>query len=80
MPRYLNVNLVHTLEHASVVCCVKFSADGRYLAAGCNRKTYIYDVKTAQQIRYVYVSHHFVQLGLDNLHKIAFYLYLDIPN
>ncbi|KAG2225136.1 hypothetical protein INT45_011819 [Circinella minor] len=49
--RYLNVNLVHTLDHASVVCCVKFSADGRYLAAGCNRKTYIYDVKTAQQIR-----------------------------
>ncbi|KAI8149839.1 WD40-repeat-containing domain protein [Fennellomyces sp. T-0311] len=50
VPRYLNVNLVHTLDHASVVCCVKFSADGQYLAAGCNRKTFIYDVKTAQQI------------------------------
>lgn len=46
-PRYLKVDLLHTLEHRSVVCCVKFSADGRWLAAGCNRATYIYDVATA---------------------------------
>ncbi|KAI8388010.1 WD40-repeat-containing domain protein [Radiomyces spectabilis] len=48
--RYLKVDLQHTLEHGSVVCCVKFSADGRYLAAGCNRSTFIYDVATAQRI------------------------------
>lgn len=46
----LNVRLVHTLEQPSVVCCVKFSADGRYLAAGCNRITYIYEVSTAREI------------------------------
>lgn len=49
-PRQLKVDLVHTLEHPSVVCCVKFSADGRYLAAGCNRATFIYDVATSQRV------------------------------
>lgn len=49
-PRLLKVDLVHTLEHPSVVCCVKFSADGRYLAAGCNRATFIYDVATSQRV------------------------------
>lgn len=49
-PRLLKVDLLHTLDQNSVVCCVKFSADGRYLAAGCNRATYIYDVATSQRV------------------------------
>jgi glucose repression regulatory protein TUP1 len=48
--RQLKVDLVHTLDHQSVVCCVKFSADGRFLAAGCNRATFIYDVVTSQRV------------------------------
>ncbi|OAX40179.1 WD40 repeat-like protein [Rhizopogon vinicolor AM-OR11-026] len=44
--RVLDVSLMHTLMHESVVCCVRFSADGKYLATGCNRTTQIYDVKT----------------------------------
>ncbi|KAF8155497.1 WD40-repeat-containing domain protein [Crassisporium funariophilum] len=40
----LDVNLVHTFVHATVVCCVQFSADGRYLATGCNRTAQIFDV------------------------------------
>ncbi|KAI9316074.1 WD40-repeat-containing domain protein [Dichotomocladium elegans] len=47
-PRYLKVELMQNLDHPSVVCCVKFSADGRWLAAGCNRVTYIYDAMTGQ--------------------------------
>ncbi|KIM91688.1 hypothetical protein PILCRDRAFT_57890 [Piloderma croceum F 1598] len=42
----LDVNLTHTLMHESVVCCVRFSADGKYLATGCNRSAQIYDTKT----------------------------------
>ncbi|KAF9442429.1 WD40 repeat-like protein [Macrolepiota fuliginosa MF-IS2] len=48
--RQLDVALVHTLIHESVVCCVRFSADGRYLATGCNRTTQIYDVRTGRKI------------------------------
>ncbi|KAI8376477.1 WD40-repeat-containing domain protein [Radiomyces spectabilis] len=48
--RYLKVDLLHTFEHGSVVCCVKFSADGRYLAAGCNQATYVYDTVTAVRV------------------------------
>ena len=34
----------------SVVCCVQFSADGRYLATGCNRTTQIFDVQTGAKV------------------------------
>ncbi|THV04198.1 WD40 repeat-like protein [Dendrothele bispora CBS 962.96] len=47
--RSLEVNLVHTLMHESVVCCVRFSSDGKYLATGCNRTAQIYDTKTGQK-------------------------------
>ncbi|KAF7970926.1 hypothetical protein HWV62_22564 [Athelia sp. TMB] len=49
-PRVLDVNLVHTLMHESVVCCVRFSADGKYLATGCNRAAQIYDTKTGSKV------------------------------
>ncbi|CAG8449097.1 6172_t:CDS:10 [Ambispora leptoticha] len=48
--RLLDVDLVHTLDHNSVVCCVKFSADGRFLATGCNRSAQIYDVQTGAKM------------------------------
>jgi len=44
--RVLDVQLVHILMHESVVCCVRFSSDGKYLATGCNRTAQIYDTKT----------------------------------
>jgi len=50
VPRVLDVELFHTLDHNSVVCCVKFSGDGKYLATGCNRIAQIYDVQTGQKI------------------------------
>ncbi|KAI5289006.1 general transcription repressor, partial [Ascosphaera atra] len=44
--RVLDVDLVHHLVHDSVVCCVRFSADGRFVATGCNRSAQIFDVAT----------------------------------
>ncbi|KAJ7510906.1 chromatin associated protein [Mycena galericulata] len=48
--RTLDVGLVHTFAHETVVCCIQFSGDGKYLATGCNRTAQIYDVKTGQRI------------------------------
>jgi WD40 repeat protein len=38
------------------VCCVRFSADGKYLATGCNRTAQIYDTKTGQKTWCVFPS------------------------
>ncbi|KAF2086961.1 WD40 repeat-like protein [Saccharata proteae CBS 121410] len=46
--RVVDVDLVHTLPHNSVVCCVRFSMDGRFVATGCNRSAQIFDVTTGQ--------------------------------
>ena len=50
VPRTLDVDLVHTLQHESVVCCVRFSHDGKYVATGCNRSAQIFDVSTGQKV------------------------------
>ncbi|CAA7268253.1 unnamed protein product [Cyclocybe aegerita] len=46
----LDVNLLHTFNHSSVVCCVQFSADGRLVATGCNRTAQIFDVHTGKKL------------------------------
>lgn len=48
--RILDVDLVHHLNHDSVVCCVRFSRDGKYLATGCNRSAQIFDVESGQNV------------------------------
>jgi len=42
----LDVEITHKSFHGASISCVKFSRDGKYLAAGCkDGKTYIYDVQ-----------------------------------
>lgn len=48
--RVLDVHLMQSLEHGSVVCCVRFSLDGRLVATGCNRSAQIFDVSTGALI------------------------------
>ncbi|KAL1719160.1 WD40-repeat-containing domain protein [Schizophyllum commune] len=47
--RVLDVSLKHSLIHETVVCCVRFSADGKFLATGCNRTAQIFDVQTGRK-------------------------------
>jgi WD40 repeat protein len=49
-PRVLDVDLLHTIEHKSVICCVKFSHDGKYVAMGTKRLAFIYDVASGENI------------------------------
>ena len=51
--RQLDVELVHNLPHNSVVCCVRFSGDGRLVATGCNRSAQIFDVDSGQQVAHL---------------------------
>eukprot|EP01095_Lingulamoeba_sp_RSL-Kostka_P007000 TRINITY_DN2215_c0_g1_i1.p1 TRINITY_DN2215_c0_g1~~TRINITY_DN2215_c0_g1_i1.p1 ORF type:complete len:564 (+),score=178.05 TRINITY_DN2215_c0_g1_i1:157-1848(+) len=44
----LQVELLYDLDHTSVVCCVKFSKDGKYLATGCNRIAQLFSVETGE--------------------------------
>ncbi|KAJ7263135.1 WD40-repeat-containing domain protein [Mycena haematopus] len=48
--RALDVSLLHSFIHETVVCCIQFSGDGKYLATGCNRTAQIYDVQTGRKI------------------------------
>lgn len=48
--RSISIDLMHTLVHENVVCCVRFSHDGRYLATGSNRIATLFDVKTGERV------------------------------
>ena len=50
LPRNLEVDLHMSFDHSSVVCCVRFSDDGKFLATGCNRTTQVYNVATGDLI------------------------------
>ncbi|CAB4255431.1 similar to Saccharomyces cerevisiae YCR084C TUP1 General repressor of transcription [Maudiozyma barnettii] len=50
LPRSVDVDLLFSLDHTSVVCCVKFSNDGEYLATGCNKTTQVYKVSTGELV------------------------------
>ncbi|KAG6054876.1 transcriptional regulatory protein rco1 [Claviceps sp. LM77 group G4] len=48
--RVLDVELVQTLNHDSVVCCVCFSHDGKYIATGSNKLAQIFDAHDGRKV------------------------------
>lgn len=48
--RTLTIDLLHTMLHENVVCCVRFSPDGRFLATGSNRIASVYDVRSGERV------------------------------
>lgn len=46
----MKVNLQHSVTLDSVVCCVRYSWDGQYLATGSNRSAHIFDAMTGQSV------------------------------
>ncbi|KAJ1546206.1 general transcription repressor, partial [Nowakowskiella sp. JEL0078] len=46
----MKVDLEFQVDHDSVVSCVKFSNDGRFLATGCNNFTKVVDISSHQTI------------------------------
>lgn len=45
-----DVSLAHSFDHDSIVCSVKFSHDGKYLATGCNRQAKVFDANTGELV------------------------------
>jgi hypothetical protein len=53
LPRVIDVSLLHTFQHESVVCCVRFSQNGKYMATGSNRSVRIFDALSGQEVRQI---------------------------
>lgn len=49
-PVNMQVKLQHSLALESVVCCVRYSWDGKYLATGSNRAAHIFDSDTGHLV------------------------------
>lgn len=50
VPKKADISLVHSFDHTSVVCCVGFSKDGKFLATGCNKLTQVFSVETGDLV------------------------------
>jgi len=50
VPKKAEISLVHSFAHTSVVCCVRFSKDGKFLATGCNKLTQVFSVETGDLV------------------------------
>lgn len=45
----ISISLQNSLDHSSVVCCVKFNKEGTFLATGCNHAAHVYRIGTFQK-------------------------------
>lgn len=52
LPSALDVNLICSLDHQSVVCCVDISADDNLIATGCNQSAQVFNIRTGEKKRH----------------------------
>ena len=50
LPKEMDIRLGHSFDHNSVVCCTKYSRDGRLLATGCNQIVQIFDISNGSLV------------------------------
>lgn len=55
-PRQMDVRLHRRYVHGGVVCCVKFSSDGRWLAVGTNNAVILYDITQDEKVTFSLTS------------------------
>jgi len=55
------LDLMHCIDHESVVCCVRFNAKGTQLATGCKKTVQVFDVESGKRV--FHVSHTTVSNG-----------------
>jgi len=47
------LELMHCIDHESVVCCVRFNAKGTHLATGCKKTVQVFDVESGKRVFHV---------------------------
>ncbi|KAI6168460.1 WD40-repeat-containing domain protein [Pisolithus thermaeus] len=55
-PRQMDVQLHRQYVHGGVVCCIKFSSDGRWLAVGTNNAVILYDITQDEKVTFSLTS------------------------
>ena len=50
IPRELDIDLIHTFNHPSVVCCIRFNLQGSQVATGCNHAAQVFDVRSGLRL------------------------------
>jgi glucose repression regulatory protein TUP1 len=71
-PRSITIDLLHTIVHDNVVCCVRFSHDGKLFATGSNKVATVYNVRTGEKIASMVDTDGVVQDGDQYIRSVAF--------
>ncbi|PJF19010.1 Transcriptional repressor TUP1 [Paramicrosporidium saccamoebae] len=70
--RSIAIDLLHTIVHDNVVCCVRFSHDGKLFATGSNKVAAVYNVRTGEKIAAMVDTDGVVQDGDQYIRSVAF--------
>ncbi|KAI1366204.1 hypothetical protein F5Y08DRAFT_302008 [Xylaria arbuscula] len=67
----LDVNLMHTFQHDSVVTCVDVSPDDHFLAITCKKTARVFDIRTRDEVNSFDIRHSF-PVGVNHIEAIHF--------